>query len=98
MKSIIGRNTIGILTKWVSIYKKSNPEPQIPTIKEYTKEQYPTLEHIHDDILDYDGNDIGHEEILIYDGKKYNVIIQHDGTYMEYGIKGMEVIFTEIKE
>ena len=71
-------------------------------MKEYSKEEYPTLEHLEDTICEnagvYGDSDDwdGYEETLIYDGKTYKVLIEHDGTYMEYGIKGSEVTFTEI--
>ena len=89
------------------LYKKSNPEPETltPTIKEYSKEQYPTLDHVEDAICDnagaYDEDSDdwdGYEEIFIYDGKTYKALLEHDGTYMEYGMKGMEVTIKGITE
>jgi len=62
-------------------------------MKEYLKSDYPNMDYIYDEILD---NEIGYEEDFIYDGKKYHAVVQHDGTYMEYGIKGSEVIFREL--
>lgn len=82
----------------------TDSEQTTPTIKEYPKEQYPTLEHLEDIICEnagvYDDSDDwdGYEETFTYDGKTYKALIEHDGTYMEYGTKGSEVTFTEIKE
>tara|TARA_R110000868_G_scaffold76573_2_gene220047 strand:- start:1786 stop:2415 length:630 start_codon:yes stop_codon:yes gene_type:complete len=68
---------------------------ELPTVTQYPKEQYSSIDHIYDTILDKDV-DFGHEEEFTYDGKHYHAKVQHDGTYMEYGIKGREVIFNVI--
>lgn len=62
-------------------------------MKEYTKEDFPHIDYIYDEICECEVN---HEEDFIYDGKKYHAIVKYDGTYLEYGTKGKEVIFTQI--
>ena len=63
-------------------------------MREYLKTDYPDIDWVHDDIID---NAIGYEEDFIYDGKKYHASVQHDGTYLEYGMKGSKVVITEIE-
>jgi hypothetical protein len=65
------------------------------TKNEYSKTEFPTIDHVEDEIAD---QDIGHQEDFKYDGKQYHASVQHDGTYLEYGIQGVEVIITEIKD
>jgi len=62
-------------------------------MKEYLISQYPHIDYIYDDIMD--DNDIGYTEEFKYGGVVYHAEVIHDGTYMEYGIKGSEVIIKE---
>ena len=63
-------------------------------MKNYNIKDYPDIDYIHDEILDT--QEIGYKEIFEYNGKTYSAIIEHDCTYMEYGIPGRIVVFKEI--
>jgi hypothetical protein len=63
-------------------------------MKEYLKKDFESLDYLYDEFIDE--YEIGHVEEFIYDGKIYKGEVKHDGTYLEYGVKGTEVIFTEI--
>jgi len=64
-------------------------------MKEYLKNDYPSIDYIYDEILE---NEIGYEESFIFDGIKYKATVKHDGTFLEYGIKGSEVIFEQLND
>jgi hypothetical protein len=63
-------------------------------MKEYFLKDYPHLDYIYDYLLD--NYAVDYQENFIYDGKVYHASIQYDGTYLEYGIPGREVIINEI--
>ena len=58
---------------------------KVDVVKEYSTDEFPTLDYIEDEILD---GGIGHSEDFIYDGKKYHAYV---------GNLGCDVIIKEIK-
>lgn len=54
------------------------------TENEYSKTEFPTIDHVDDEIAD---QGIGHQEDFKYDGKQYHASVQHDGTYLDVGLR-----------